>query len=184
MKKIFISLLNTALIVTTCAAGVILTWDFNPEPNVIGYRIYIGSQSRVYDSVLEAGNTNSITISTPFTNPTYFAATAYDSDWLESGYSTEVIWYPNGIPNTNYPPATNIVSNLVLQVRRGADNRPEFFFQAKANKEYLVEICFDLNLIIWYPFLTLSRTVDGELVIPSYTSNIGNAFYRVRYDFP
>ncbi len=78
-----------------------LEWDPNPETNVIGYRVYVGRVSRLYDSVLDMGN--QITAQVP-TSPgtTYFAVTAYDSDGLESDYSEEVFYT---VPGGNTPPS-------------------------------------------------------------------------------
>ncbi len=77
-----------------------LEWDRNPETNVIGYRVYVGRVSRLYDSVLDIGN--QIITQVP-TSPgtTYFAVTAYDSDGLESDFSEEVFYTMAG---ANRPP--------------------------------------------------------------------------------
>lgn len=82
--------------------AVTLSWDFNTETNVIGYRVYIGSFSRIYDSSIDVGNINSVVLPTKL-DTTYYAVTAYDSLGLESDYSEEV-FYPPPIINTNVPP--------------------------------------------------------------------------------
>jgi VCBS repeat-containing protein len=80
------------LLIAPCfAEAVTLMWDRNSEPNVVGYRVYVGRVSRVYDSVLDTGNSTSVQVPT---SPgfTYFAVTAYDSEGLESDFSAEVVF--------------------------------------------------------------------------------------------
>ena len=85
------------------ADAVSLQWDRNPETNIVGYRVYVGRVSRVYDSVLDIGNSTSANVPTS-PGITYFAVTAYDSAGLESGFSSEVT-YSDG--SVNFPPEAN-----------------------------------------------------------------------------
>jgi len=62
---------------------------------VAGYRVYMGRQPRVYDSVLDVGNQTVAQLSTTW-RTTYFAVTAYDTDGLESDFSDEVS-YTSGL---------------------------------------------------------------------------------------
>jgi hypothetical protein len=73
------------------ASAVTLEWDRNPEPNVAGYRVYSGRQSRVYSTVVDVGN---VTIAQLPTAPgtTFYAVTAYDDEGLESEFSEEVFY--------------------------------------------------------------------------------------------
>jgi VCBS repeat-containing protein len=71
------------------AHAVTLEWDANSETNVAGYRVYMGRQPRVYDSVLDVGNQTLAQLATIW-RTTYFAVTAYDTDGLESEFSEEV----------------------------------------------------------------------------------------------
>jgi hypothetical protein len=76
-------------------------WDPNQEPNVIGYRVYIGTQSRVYATVMDVSNRTLLEYSAP-AGTTFFAVTAYDSDNIESDFSEEVSY---AAPRTNSPAA-------------------------------------------------------------------------------
>ncbi len=99
----FVLLAITLTLFLPCAqlCGATLEWDRNPEPNVVGYRVYVGPLSRGYDSVMDMGNAISAVVPTsPGMN--YFAVTAYDSDGLESGFSAEVT-YVDGL--INVPPS-------------------------------------------------------------------------------
>lgn len=75
------------------AFGVTLEWDRNPETNVMGYRVYVGTASRNYVTNYMTTNTM-LTItnsSLPF-GTNYFAVTAFDEIGLESDFSDEVYW--------------------------------------------------------------------------------------------
>lgn len=110
---------------------VLLTWDPNPETDIAGYRIYYGTNSRIYVSIIDCGNvTNCVLYASdkpydgtnyptafrcPFIwdsvnfprNPTmlYFAATAYNTSSLESDLSEEV-WLMVPAITTNIVKAT------------------------------------------------------------------------------
>ena len=80
------------------AAEITLAWDQNSEPDIVGYRIYYGQESRSYTNVVDVGNYTSCVIADLEDGETYyFAATAYNTDGFESGYSNEI---SNGEPAT------------------------------------------------------------------------------------
>lgn len=72
------------------ASAVELEWDRNPETNIVGYRVYVGRASRVYDSVLDVGNNTVTRVDKTEPARYYYAVTAYNSDGLESDFSEEV----------------------------------------------------------------------------------------------
>jgi hypothetical protein len=84
---------------TLAQANVTLAWDPSPDPNVTGYNVYYGVQSRSYTNFLILGNTNSVVISN-LANGTiyYFAATTVNSVGLESDFSAEASYFvrPSG----------------------------------------------------------------------------------------
>ena len=68
-----------------------LAWDQNLEPDLAGYKLYIGKSSFEYSQVIDLGLTTWYTVSilmdgTPF----FFTITAYNQKGLESGFSNEV----------------------------------------------------------------------------------------------
>lgn len=66
-------------------------WDSNTEGDLAGYKIHYGTQSRNYNSVIDAGNVTEYSVSTLTKGVTYyFAVTAYDTAGNESDYSEEV----------------------------------------------------------------------------------------------
>lgn len=79
-----------------------ITWDKSVSTNVAGYRLYVGNASRNYTNLVDAGNSNTNSISVLDGVTYYLAATAYDSVGLESVYSEELV-YPTFVPlMTNY----------------------------------------------------------------------------------
>ncbi|MGD9035140.1 MAG: fibronectin type III domain-containing protein [Syntrophobacterales bacterium] len=72
-------------------ASISLEWDANTEQDIVGYKIYYGTSSGEYDTVIDVGNYTSVTIANLEQDQTYyFTATAYDSHGNESGYAAEV----------------------------------------------------------------------------------------------
>ena len=80
------------LTASSWAAEVTLTWDApDPPAEPIGYRIYQGLASGVYDKHADAGTQMTWTMQGLEPGKTYyFAATALYPDNVESGYSNEV----------------------------------------------------------------------------------------------
>ncbi len=81
----------------TLAAEATFSWLPNSETNLTGYNIYYGTSSRNYTDVIDAGLPTPVNgrIQTTVNNleegtTYYFAATAYDSNGNESGYSDEI----------------------------------------------------------------------------------------------
>ena len=76
---------------SACAVQITLAWDSNDEPDVAGYIVYYGMQSRYYDYDVDVGNYNSVTISGLVEDVMYyFAVTAYDNEGNESDFSEEI----------------------------------------------------------------------------------------------
>lgn len=87
--------------------AVTLAWDSSPDPAVSGYRVYEGTASRNYSAVFDPGNTTNVSIGgLRVGNVYYFAATAYDTNGLESDFSAELV-YTNG--SSSAPVITNLV---------------------------------------------------------------------------
>ena len=72
------------------AANVSLMWDPSTSPDISGYRLYIGSASRTYESSITLGNQTSYIVADLGVGTWYFAVTAFDTDDNESDFSNEV----------------------------------------------------------------------------------------------
>lgn len=72
-----------------------LAWDGSTQDGVVGYRVYYGLSSRVYDNHSDVPNPGSETVTYQLSNlakgQTYFVAvTAHDPAFNESDFSNEV----------------------------------------------------------------------------------------------
>jgi len=84
---------SAAVIVTVAnsARQVSLAWDRNTEPNIAGYKVYVGTTSGVYGVPLDVGNVTTYTVTGVAAGTAYYiSVTAYDQTGLESGFSNEV----------------------------------------------------------------------------------------------
>ena len=82
------------------AATVQVTWNANTEPDLAGYRLYVGQAPGQYGEPVDVGNvTGHVMEITPEYGATYyFALTAYDTSGNESGYSDEATCFgPDGV---------------------------------------------------------------------------------------
>lgn len=98
MKKTIIAGVGIAVlgIASFCLAGeVTLAWDPNTEPDLAGYKVYHGTQSRSYGDPIDVQNVTQVTLTDLTPGQTYyFAATAYDNEVpvKESAYSEELVY--------------------------------------------------------------------------------------------
>jgi len=87
------------------SAEVTLAWDPNTEPDLAGYKIYIGVQSRQYSWIQDAGNRTQATLGNLDGNITYFLSiTAYNTQGMESSFSSELNYEPPTSKYKNYLP--------------------------------------------------------------------------------
>src|ERR1700689_1562941 len=96
--------------------SVTFGWEPSTDPSVVGYNIYYGTASHVYDNKVSVGNVITATISGLIEGTTYyFAATTYNALNQESALSDEIS-YTVPVADTNQPPtitgmlATNTAS--------------------------------------------------------------------------
>ena len=81
----------TVLSVSARAASVTLAWNKNPEPDVVGYRIYLGPQGGTPTTTLDAGNSTNKVVTGLQEGASYsFYAAAYNAAGLESDFSSPV----------------------------------------------------------------------------------------------
>ena len=94
-------------LLATCFAGlailgyaesVLLTWNASPSPGVGGYRIYYGTSSQIYGFVTNAGPVLTQLVVLPHSGRWFFAATAVDTNGMESGFSNEAQWESKPAP--------------------------------------------------------------------------------------
>ena len=113
-----LSLLILVRAATPPPSNVTLVWNRSPGTNIAGYNLYVGAATRSYTNKINTGNSTNVTIGNLTTNATYFfAATAYDSNGLESDYSNEISYRAGSGPSgTNAPPKTNVLTvNFIVR---------------------------------------------------------------------
>ncbi|MCC6544433.1 MAG: fibronectin type III domain-containing protein, partial [Nitrospirae bacterium] len=108
------------------AGQAILTWDppttnsdGSPLTDLAGYKVYYGTTSGNYSTVMDVSNVTSYTVYGLFDNTTYyFATTAYNTSSIESAYSGEVAKTTAGtsnitaaLPDTTPPTGTITINN-------------------------------------------------------------------------
>lgn len=77
------------------ADAVTLLWDRNAEREVTGYEAGIGSASRSYTTITDAGDNTELRVNVSAVAPSYLAVRAYDAGGLRSDWSGEVVFTPN-----------------------------------------------------------------------------------------
>jgi hypothetical protein len=96
-------------------AQVTLVWDYNNKQEISGYNVYYGNSSRNYFKSVNIASSDitTCTITDLIEGQTYyFAATAYNDNFLESNYSTEVS-YTIESATTSVPPTTTTTNPAV-----------------------------------------------------------------------
>lgn len=92
------------------AADAVLTWNPNSENDLAGYKVYVGTDSRIYSAPIDVGRVTTWTATGLSAGATYyFAVTAYNTAGAESGFSNEVSKTLSSPPDTT-PPALSSVN--------------------------------------------------------------------------
>ncbi len=94
----FWTILLLALPGAARAQRVTLAWDASPSAAVSGYRLYYGTNTRSYQLVTNSGLALTQSVVLPHGGRWFFAATAYDTNGLESDFSNEASWESKPTP--------------------------------------------------------------------------------------
>lgn len=90
---VMVAMLISGLVPSSFAGQANLAWDASSSPGVAGYKLLYGTASRNYTQSLDVGNTTSYTVTgLDDGKKYYFAAAAYNSASVQSGYSNEVAY--------------------------------------------------------------------------------------------
>ena len=109
------------------ANDIKLRWQANIEPDLEGYNIYCGTQSRSYDPPIPVGNSTEYLYANLQAGKTYFVAvTAVDNVGNESGYSSEIIIT---IPESDSAAVETPVEDPIPDITLSADA-----YKTKGNK--------------------------------------------------
>jgi len=153
-------------------AGQSVTMGWQPSPDSIatGYDIYYGSASHDYTNIIDAGTNTFVTISGLVNGATYyFAATAYDAQNQQSGFSNEAVYT---LPLMN-------LTNAVMSVPTGAASAGQFMLTiaGPANQGYEIEATEDL--VGWIIIGTVLTDANGSFrFTDTNAANFPQRFYR------
>jgi hypothetical protein len=123
--------LKCAIAATAVATtqSVTVSWDASSEPDVVGYRLFYGIESRVYTNQIDVPGPMAIASGLSEGQTYYFAAVAYNIYGLESELSNEI----------SFRPAT--LGNISTRLQVGTADRvmiAGFIVQGSAPKRVLI----------------------------------------------
>jgi putative Ig domain-containing protein/glucodextranase-like protein len=115
------SMLGTAR--TAAADTISLMWDANPEPEIAGYIVHVGTQSGTYTQHLDVGLSTSYSVASAIAGQQYcFAVSAYFAGPIEGSKSAEVCGFSNRPPTLVNPGArSSVLSQAVTLQLQGVD---------------------------------------------------------------
>ena len=87
------------IFVTAPAWSQQLQWEANEESDLAGYRVYVGYQSGVHESVFDVGRATLFQLDQSDRRTRYLRVTAYDIAGNESLFSQEAVYTPGGSPH-------------------------------------------------------------------------------------
>ena len=126
-------------------ANIQFVWRANPEPDLAGYKLYVGTTPGVYVGCIDVGNVTTFKATDLIRGMTYyFALTAYNTAGLESDPTSElgtqlpVLDNPSNPQivepvHTNQPPSFEPLSDLVLA--EGTTNHLVLLLDVRAGPE-------------------------------------------------
>ena len=164
---------NLPILLTPGQPNPTASWSPSTNAGVVGYRLYRGTQTRMYSSMVDAGNVLQLAVPNLTNGVTYFfAVTAYTTNGVESDFSAEISYTP-GSGSTN-PPA-----DATLTLAMNPQNIPILTGDGMAGHNYQVEGTVDFAT--WTDLRIVTADSAGHF---SYTDTGAGSFparfYRVK----
>jgi Fibronectin type III domain len=152
--------------------SVTLGWQQTADPNAVGYNIYYGPATHDYTNMISVGNVTSVTIGGLVEGATYyFAATTYNAQGQESGFSSEVVYV---VPIVA---ATNMVA--VVQLRSGSAGQFILTVTGPSGQSYDIQATQDFKA--WTVIGTVTVGAGGSLdFTDTNAANFPQRFYRTQ----
>ena len=115
-----------------------IKWDASPDRTIVGYRVYYGTSSRTYTTMLDAGKATSARIMDPPAGTTYYVVVAaYGIASIESSPSAEVAYtlrpaQAGQAGQTNQPGTGNTDFNV--------DGKPDILWRHPSSGEVIIRL--------------------------------------------
>jgi hypothetical protein len=160
-------ILLTGIGQAAAVTDITLAWNANPESDIAGYKVYSGTNSRLYSAVVDVGNLTTVTLSNLVAGNIYFLAlTAYDTTALESDFSQEIVY-----------DARVEGPNLAFTDLGGGRYRVRF--NGTPGATYGIEYTDSLNVPVWRTLGTQTASGTGLVeLIDTPGTNAPQRFYR------
>lgn len=135
-----------------------VTWGAGTEPDLAGYNIYQGTESRAYNKVLSTAETRAEIPVIP-DQPNYFAVTSFDTAGNESDFSNEVNW---NVYTAYFDTVYILDSRLYYSVKSNIPDSSEFEIQIQINGA-IVSVTSEPENYVELPTLNDWETVNLSL---------------------
>jgi len=150
--------------------SVVLGWQPSSDPDVAGYRIYYGTSSHNYSETVSVGKLTSVTINGLAEGVTYyFAATTFNDQNQESGFSNEASYQVPAVIITNTAPT--------MQLQKEPTGQFTVTVSGSAGQKLAIEATQDFN--VWMVIGITTADANG---VASFTDinamNFPRRFYR------
>jgi hypothetical protein len=147
--------------------SVTLAWDGSTSAGIAGYRVYYGTTTGIYTNSVTAGNVTTNTVTGLAAGVTYFfAVTSYDTNALESPFSSEISYTaPTGLQTVGI----NVASNRQVMV----------ILTGQIGQTYNIQATRDFKT--WSVIGTVTIGSSGSVgFIDTNASNYSQRFYRTQ----
>lgn len=166
-RVLFLALLLVALFPLSAftAQSVSLTWNPSTSSDVAGYHIYYGPANGDYTSMISVGDATNVTISGLVAGATYyFAATAYDSQGVESALSNV----------TSYTVPYPIMLSLQLAYSAGAPVSLSITASGTTPRQWALQSSPDLK-----SWTTIAQGTNSPVNVTFAVGNAPAMFFRL-----
>ena len=156
------------------AESLDLAWQPNTEPDISGYSLYYGTESRVYDLPIPVGNVTQYQVEGLTKGKQYyFAVTAIDTSGNESGFSTEFMF---SIPSEEEVAEQDVVESPGV-------SEPSDVMIMGNNTEYSNRVDISNKLFFFGPYTASSSgTLDKLNVYSAYLKSTEEATIGIYSD--
>ncbi len=174
---LLIGLLWALVPLSACASSASVTWDANPETNIVNYNVYIGTNSGIYSkyqTVTNVGLATKVVIPGLVEGVTYyFGVTAVNNLGIESAPGEEVSIYIPLLTGLAFP-----ADKLQVQTN-GSQSTVSFNLSGPVDRYFVVQSSTDL--VHWVAVSTNMFTNSSvKLRFSEPLPGPRNRFYRSR----